>query len=241
LTGLCRQFVLHNIQRNPGRQWQGLSLPSPGGSPTPGNVILRLFWQNDPLHTLATGPTLAVKVDKGDVEPTLRFILSNFKAKKGSATSLSSILSLTTVLENFSVVSGPQQGWEKAAWGCICEARKGAQLELSLDLFVCVCQGILRSPNLCFQVFEVCGCEYSKTKDKLANVKKEVEELREQMVTQGEADGELVENLNEKMGALMGGQSSNERKWRDAQFAYANMLKVCVWIGWVHVDTKLCF
>jgi hypothetical protein len=39
--------------------------------PTPGNVVLRLFWQNDPLHTLATGPTLAVKVDKGDVEPTL--------------------------------------------------------------------------------------------------------------------------------------------------------------------------
>jgi phage-related tail protein len=90
-------------------------------------------------------------------------------------------------------------------------------------------------------VFEVCSREYSKTKDKLANVEKEVEELREQVVAQGEADGESVENLNEKMGALMGGQSSNERKWRDAQFAYANMLKVCVWIGWVHVDTKLCF
>jgi hypothetical protein len=61
------------------------------------------------------------------------------------------------------------------------------------------------------------------------------------MVTQGEADGESVENLNEKMGALMGGQSSNERKWRDAQLAYANMLKVHFQIGWVHVDTKLCF
>jgi hypothetical protein len=92
---------------------------------TPGNVVLRLYWQNDPLYTLATGPTLAVQVDKGDVEPTLRFILSNFKAKKGSTTSLSSIISLTTLLENVCAVSGPRQGCEKAAWGCICEARKG--------------------------------------------------------------------------------------------------------------------
>ena len=92
---------------------------------TPGNVVLRLCWQNDPLYTLATGPTLAVQVDKGDVEPTLRFILSNFKAKKGSATSLSSILSLTTLLENFCAVSGSRQEICKAAWGCICEARKG--------------------------------------------------------------------------------------------------------------------
>jgi phage-related tail protein len=75
-------------------------------------------------------------------------------------------------------------------------------------------------------VFDVCGREYSKTKDKLAKVEKEVEEVREQMVAQGEADDELVERLNEKMGALMGGRSSNERKWRDAQLAYANMLKV---------------
>lgn len=75
-------------------------------------------------------------------------------------------------------------------------------------------------------VFEVCAREYAKTKDKLLKVEKEIEELREQMVAQGEADDELVENLKERTGYLMGGRSSSERKWRDAQVAFANMLKV---------------
>jgi hypothetical protein len=75
-------------------------------------------------------------------------------------------------------------------------------------------------------VFEVCGREYLKTKDKLAKVEKEVEELREQILAQGEADEESAEKLNERMGTLMGGRSSNDRRWRDAQLAYANMLSV---------------
>lgn len=77
-----------------------------------------------------------------------------------------------------------------------------------------------------FEVFEVCAREYEKTKDKLVKVEKEIEELREQMVAQGEADDELVENLKERTGYFMGGRSSNERKWRDAQVAFSNMLKV---------------
>jgi phage-related tail protein len=75
-------------------------------------------------------------------------------------------------------------------------------------------------------VFEACAREYAKTKDKLSKVEKEIEELREHMVAQGEADDELVENLKERTGYFMGGRSSNERKWRDAQVAFSNMLKV---------------
>ena len=95
---------------------------------TPGNVVLRLYWQNEPLYTLATGPTVSVQVSQGDVEPTLRFILSNFKAKKGSATSLSSLHSFTTVLEGLDLNPNSRQGFDgagKATWGCICESRKG--------------------------------------------------------------------------------------------------------------------
>ena len=75
-------------------------------------------------------------------------------------------------------------------------------------------------------MFEACAREYAKTKDKLSKVEKEIEELREHMVAQGEADDELVESLKEKTGYVMGGRSSNERKWREAQGAFANLLKV---------------
>ena len=68
-------------------------------------------------------------------------------------------------------------------------------------------------------MFEACAREYAETKGKPSKVEKEIEDLREQMVVQGEADDELIENLKK-------GWSSNERKWRDAQVAFANMLKV---------------
>ena len=115
---------------------------------TPGNVVLRLFWDNDSLYTLATGPTLAVQVTPADAEPTLRFILSNFKAKKGAATSLSSLHSFTTVLETFHVPSSSsRQQWDgagRATWGCLCESRKGETMKkVSIVLFfACAHQSI---------------------------------------------------------------------------------------------------
>jgi len=74
-------------------------------------------------------------------------------------------------------------------------------------------------------VYETCAREYVKQKDKLTKVETEVEELRKQE-EDGEADEDLAEKLKEKTGALMGGRASNERKWRDAQVAFANILKV---------------
>lgn len=95
---------------------------------TPGNVVLRMFFDNDPVYTLATGPTLNVQCSQADVEPTLRFILSNFK-KKGSATSISSLVSFNIVLESFRVPPNTRRhAWEgarRATWGCLCESRKG--------------------------------------------------------------------------------------------------------------------
>lgn len=76
-------------------------------------------------------------------------------------------------------------------------------------------------------VYETCGREYTKTRDKLVKVEEQVTELRAQIeAAQGEADEEFAETLKEKTGALMGGRASNERKWRDSQVAFANILKV---------------
>ena len=79
-----------------------------------------------------------------------------------------------------------------------------------------------------FKVYETCAREHAKTKDKLVKVENEINELREQIEADGRADEELAEKLKEKTSALMGGRASNERKWRDAQVAFANILNALV-------------
>jgi hypothetical protein len=191
---------------------------------TPGHVLFRLYWQDEPLYTLATGPTLFVRVSEEDFESTMRFILSNFKSRKGSATSLSSLNALATVLEQFRPSNtgknnnnnrrnnnnnntGGGNGWDsagRAAWGCICESRK---------------------------VLEVCASEHLKGKEKLRKLDEEVEELKVlvEQEEETEDDDELSPaqaKLKEKTHALMGGRASNDRKWKDSQVSFANILKV---------------
>lgn len=180
---------------------------------TPGHVIFRLYWQDEPLHTLATGPTLFVRVSEEDFESTLRFILSNFKSRKGSATSLSSLNALSTVLDQFAASPSSRKataGWDgagRAAWGCICESRK---------------------------VLEVCAIEYEKGKEKVKKLEEEVNELQQDIEEMGEEkqgeesneEDSIKSKLKEKTHALMGGRASNDRKWKDSQTAFANILKV---------------
>ena len=124
---------------------------------TPGNVVPRLYFADEPRITLGTGPCIRVRVNDGDVELTLRFVLSNFKSKKGTA-NFSSLHSLAAVLEQFSPSTNyaPNRGGHhrnqnqyshaiyegacRAAWGCLAEARK---------------------------VVDYCYSEYTKTRDKL--------------------------------------------------------------------------
>lgn len=191
---------------------------------TPGKVLFRLYWQDEPLYTLATGPTMVVRVTDNDFEQTLRFILSNFKSKKGSATSLSSLNSLAVVIGQFRPHTGNKQQhygqgspWEsagRAAWGCICESRK---------------------------VLEACAEEHLKTKEKLKTIEAEVEALKEQLEQEEgetapeepsedekeeEQEPKTADRLKEKTHALMGGRAANERKWKDSQSAFAAILKV---------------
>lgn len=196
---------------------------------TPGHVVFRLYWHDNPLHTLATGPTLNVRVTENDFESSIRFILSNFKAKKVNPTSLSSLNSLTLVLEQFHVISNKTspnaEGAGRAVWGCVCEARK---------------------------VLDACAIEYQKTTAKLEKLEESVDELKEKVAAEEEekgdldreetdddsarrsvlsSDGELSSNaaaLREKTKALMSGRASCERKWRDSQLAFASILKAIV-------------
>lgn len=190
---------------------------------TPGHVLFRLYWQDEPLYTLATGPTLFVRVSEEDFESTMRFILSNFKSRKGSATSLSSLNALSTVLDQFRPSNNNNNrrnnSWDsagRAAWGCICESRK---------------------------VLEVCASEHLKGREKLRKLEEEVEELKvlveeEKVAEEEQKEEEAVEEktnkelsptqakLKDKTHALMGGRASNDRKWKDSQVSFANILKV---------------
>eukprot|EP00980_Cylindrotheca_fusiformis_P004980 scaffold1054_cov124-Cylindrotheca_fusiformis.AAC.20 len=189
---------------------------------TPGHVVLRLYWQDQPLHTLATGPSLNVRVTENDFESAIRFILSNFKGKKVNPTSLSSLNSFALVLEQFQLSpnSSPQSvqhkldGAGRAVWGCICEARK---------------------------VLDACAAEYQKTTAKLEKLEVVVQELKakveEEQKESSNVDEENTEKepptenfveLKEKQRALISGRASCERKWRDSQLAFASILKAIV-------------
>ena len=129
---------------------------------TPGHVVFRLYWREKPVYTLATGPTLNVRITENDFESSARFILSNFKGKKVNPTSLSSLNSLSCVLDQFHIsskkpASASQHQFEsagRAVWGCVCESRK---------------------------VIDACANDYERTTSKLEKLEEEVEELKEKV------------------------------------------------------------
>ena len=200
---------------------------------TPGNVVLRLYFEDDPIMTLATSRCISVVVSAHDLELTLRFILSNFKSKRG-ATNFSSIHSLAAVLQQYA--PPPHQGGTyqnhrqsqmdgagRAAWGCICEARK---------------------------VVDACRDDHLKKKVKLDKQLEELEQLKQELdekdnageerngkddpnessndTDEAETENEELKEWHEKMNQLMGERASNERKWREIQSAFASVLKSAI-------------
>lgn len=196
---------------------------------TPGNVLFRMYWEKNPLHTLATGPCLHVRVVENDFESSVRFILSNFKGRKSNPTSLSSLHSLATVLETPLSQRGRHEGAARAVWGCIQESRK---------------------------VIDACHEEYLKTSSKMMQLEEKVEKLKKEVDDEEAKSQELsIENeamspnngvdngdksikqliveerqsaLHEKTRALLSGRASCERKWRDSQLAFAAILKAAL-------------
>lgn len=183
---------------------------------TPGNVVFRLYYEDEPHVTLATGPCIHVIPADGDVDSVLRFILSNFKSKKTNG--ISSMNSLASVLELFSPHQNERfyDGAGRVAWGCICESRK---------------------------VVEQAGQTYLKKKNELEDrvvaesIKEDLPDLTSLGIdtthgTNSEEDDEKKEKEKSAASEAKSKRSleefTNERKWRDMQLVYASLLKAAV-------------
>lgn len=173
---------------------------------TPGNVVFRLYFEDEPHITLATGPLIRV-TPGDDYSSVLRFILSNFKSKKTNG--LSSINSLTSVLELFTPNTGGLEEAGKASWGCLCETRK---------------------------LVEGAAMSYINKKTELEVSVKEIEDaesVKQDLLKMAASDVVVVkkeevenERMSEEKTKLQGERYTNERKWKEIQHAYAALLEV---------------
>ena len=206
---------------------------------TPGNVLFRLYFDDEPQVTLATGACVRVVPAEGGVDAVLRFVLSNFKSKKTNG--ISSMNALGAVLELYQPRRPPPRkgdgkngkdgkgddaaavdfarhsdGAGRVAWGCVCEARKAV---------------------------DQAGRTYLKKKEDLGEKLREGEEaerVRAELpdlttLSVGEGLSAAVEEgaheEKSKPGVewkakLTAEAKNNERKWREIQIVYASVLKV---------------
>ncbi len=203
---------------------------------SPGNVVLRLYFEEDASITLATSTCIKVIVTHDDLEQTLKFILSNFKSRKGSNASISCINSFASVLEQLKPDTKQQHrgdGSGKAAWGCICESRKifdmirieHSDKKETLEKQLAELESELEAlENTYSDSMEVNQTEVDDKSDKIDEMQDSTEESPE---GQSKADHSL-KDLKVKKSSLMLQLASNERKWREVQGAFANVLSAIV-------------
>jgi DNA polymerase sigma len=210
---------------------------------TPGNVVLRLYFEEDASITLATSTCIKVIVTHDDLEQTLRFILSNFKSRKGSTSaSISCINSFANVLEQLQPDTKQQyrrynnismDGSGRATWGCICESRKIVDIfriehsdkKETLEKQLAELESQLEAlENVCSENMEVNEKEVGGEADKNYETQDSTEESPE---GQSKNDQSL-KDLKVKKGSLMLQLASNERKWRDVQGAFATVLSAII-------------
>jgi len=212
---------------------------------TPGNVVLRLYFEDEPLYTLATSQCISVAVTRteGDLEQTLRFILSNFKTKKGS-TNFSSIHSLAAVLSQYTPVgsdnsmSSPNaqhRGGRNSGRGSGGRYGNNNRNYSQMDSAGRAAWGGICETR---KIVDTSKIEYLKKKRKLDLQHEELEKTKEELEevppvekTEGdetdaeEEKNEDFEKWKAKMNQCMGERSQNERKWREIQSAFASVLK----------------
>ena len=184
---------------------------------TPGNVVFRLYFEDEPHVTLACGPCIEVVPSDNDYDSVLRFILSNFKSKKTNG--MSSLNALATVFEMFKP-QRPNANFNDAgrmAWGCFCEARKVVE------------QAAMTYVNKKDEIEE--RLEANRIKDELPDLKA--------LNVSGDDNGTKAEEAEKddndaKLDAIMKDKFSNERKWREMQQAYASILQSVVGNKHIH-------
>lgn len=188
---------------------------------TPGNVVFRLYYEDEPHVTLACGPCIEVVPSDNDYDSVLRFILSNFKSKKTNG--MSSLNALATVFEMFK----PQRSNSnfndagRMAWGCVCEARK--VVEQQAQKFV----------NQKEEIEE---------RLEAIKIKEELPDLKTLNVSGGDNDMKEEGDENDvtaaKYDAVMKDKFANERKWREMQHAYSSILQAVVSNKYIHLLMK---
>ena len=111
---------------------------------SPGTFVFRLFYDDldSIVYQLGTSQTMSCVVAGRDLEANLRFILSQFKAKKTSMAALHQLSDVLAGLRNNNPTNNNNNnnnnsnsnnsynnnqiidGAGRAAWGCVCEAKK---------------------------------------------------------------------------------------------------------------------
>mmetsp|Transcript_26718 Transcript_26718/g.45385 ORF Transcript_26718/g.45385 Transcript_26718/m.45385 type:complete len:1139 (-) Transcript_26718:80-3496(-) len=188
---------------------------------TPGNVVFRLYFEDEPHVTLACGPCIEVVPNDSDYDSVLRFILSNFKSKKTNG--MSSLSALATVFEMFKPrrTNANFNDAGRMAWGCVCEARK--VVEQAAQKFV----------NQKEEIEE---------RLEAIKIKEELPDLKSLNVSGGDNETKKEEDENDdtdaKNDAIMKDKFTNERKWREMQHAYSSILQAVVSNKYIHLLMK---
>lgn len=202
---------------------------------TPGNVVFRLYFEDEPHVTLATGPCIhVVPCTPSEVDQVLRFILSNFKSKKSSG--VSSIHSFVSVLQLWSIQQQADRGLANNAYGCLCESRKIVEkaainyvekkMEIKDKQEELVEAGKLMDdlPNLNALLIDN---NESTVKTKSTSDDDEKDKEDEKQVAANEAKSKLISE-----------EYSVERKWREMQIMYASVLEAVVSNQTIHTLLK---
>jgi hypothetical protein len=182
---------------------------------TPGNVVLRLYFEDHTPDTLATSRCIRVTISEHELESTLRFILSNFKTNKGS--NLSPLYSFAAVVEQFTPSveqrnrkpvrgRGPSassideifESAGRAAFGCLCEARRA---------------------------FEACRHEYKKRKNQTQQAQDKAKETNRDDDSVNDENGVIDDEVEGTAKELRKTDIVKSRKWSEMQSAFASVLK----------------
>ena len=187
---------------------------------TPGNVVFRLYFEDEAHVTLACGPCIEVIPSDGDYDSVLRFILSNFKSKKTNG--MSSLNALSTVFEVFSPRRSNANFNDagRMAWGCVCEARK--VVEQAAQTYV----------NKKEEIEE--RLEAIKIKEELPDLKS-LNLSGDNGTKQNEDEKDDTDAKND---AIMKDKFANERKWKEMQHTYSSILQAVVSNRNIHILMK---
>jgi hypothetical protein len=203
---------------------------------TPGTVNFRLYFEDEPHVTLATGPCIHVIPADGDIDSVLRFILSNFKTKISNG--VSSMNALATVLELFSPRENEQffDGANRIAWGCLCESQKA-----------------LEDAHQTYQKKKQALEEKLEENLKTEQIQADIASLdiaslgindNEVVTTNVEIKSTIVDEertksaSNEVKSKLLSEVYMNERKWREIQIVYSRVLVAALTNDSIHMLLK---